>query len=100
VNQWDGTSPVTGAVGLTGKYEALRLSEKDAKTRARGFKELATLRGTLTESRWLALGRTLGLWKPPALPSGTPEEQAAALTTALPRQFWFCLGKRLGMLRR
>ncbi len=100
VNQWDGISPVTGAVGLTGKYEALRLSEKDAKARARGFKELAALRGGLTESRWLALGRTLGLWKPPALPSGTPDEQATALAAALPRQFWFCLGKRLGILPR
>jgi hypothetical protein len=98
VNQWDGTSPVTGAVGLTDKYEALRLTEKESKARARGFKELATLRGRLTESRWLALGRTLGLWKPPVLPSGNPEDQATALAEALPKQFWFCLGKRLGVL--
>ena len=98
VNQWDGTSPVNGAVGLTGKYEALRLSEKEAKARARGYKELATLRGGLTESRWLALGRTLGIWNPPTLPSVTPEEQAAALAAALPKQFWFCLGQRLGIL--
>lgn len=98
VNQWDGSSLVTGAVGLTDKYEALRLAEKDAKTRARGYKELAALRGRLTESRWLALGRTLGLWKPPALLRGTPEEQAAALGQALPRQFWYGLGKRLGVL--
>ena len=98
VNQWDGTSPVIGAVGLTDKYEALRLSEKEAKARARGYKQLAILRGRLTESRWLALGRILGVWKMPALPSGTPEEQAAALAAALPEQFWVCVGERLGIL--
>ena len=98
VNQWDGTSPVTGAVGFTDKYEALRLSEKEAKARARSYKELAALRGQLTASRWLALGRTFGLWKPPALPAGTPEEQVAAMAAALPKQFWFRLGRRLGNL--
>ena len=94
VNQWDGTSPVTGAVGLTDKYEALRLAEKEAKTRARGYKELAALRASLADSRWLALGRVLGLWKPPAMPAGTPAEQAASLAAALPQDFWFRAGQR------
>jgi len=98
VNLWDESGPVTGAVGLTGKYEALRLAEKEAKSRARGFRDLAAVRGSLTQSRWLALGRTIGIWKPPVLSSGSPEAQAAALADALPRQFWFCLGKRLGFL--
>ena len=99
VNQWDEHSPVTGAVGLADKYETLRLSEKEAKVRARGYKELAALRGHLSDSRWLALGRTLGFWKSPALPSAPPEAQASALSTALQQQFWYWLGKRLGVLK-
>ena len=97
VNQWDGIGPVTGAVGLTDKYEALRLSEKEGKARVRGYKDLAALRGQLTDSRWLALGRTLGFWKPPALPSGTPGHQAAALATVLAQQPWVRLGKKFGL---
>jgi hypothetical protein len=97
VNQWDGTSPVTAAIGLTEQFESLRLSEKETKARARAYKELAALRSRLADSRWLALGRALGVWKSPSLPSGPPENQDAALTAALARQPWVRLGKKLGV---
>ena len=97
VNQWDGASPVNSAAGLPDKYEALRASEKEAKLRARGFKDLAALRGKISGSRWLALGRTLGLWEPPTLPPGTPGEQTAHLSTALAQQTWIRLGQKLGI---
>ncbi len=94
VNHWDGHSPVNQARGLTEKFESLRLSHQDHQARARGFKELAALRGRLANSRWLALGRTLGLWSPPSLPSSPPHQQAAALAAALAQQPWVRLGQR------
>ena len=94
VNQWDGQTPVTAARGLTDQYEALRLREKSQHALARGYKDLAALRQRLANSRWLALGRTLGFWAPPRLPSAPPAAQATALAAALAKQPWVRLGQR------
>lgn len=96
VNTWDESSPVTGGTGLTEKYEALRISEKEHKSRGREQKELAALRGGLADSRWLAFGRLLGFWKPPSIPKTSGKSPAQALRESLSGQAWIRLGRKLG----
>lgn len=127
LDTWDETTPVAGMIGLAEKYEALRLEARDLKTRNRQIKglkvttrqsrDLATLRARLADSRWLAAGRLLGLWKAPrplkpnvSQSPGTPvpaenaegEETgnpAEILEQALTQQPWVRLGRKLGLFR-
>lgn len=96
---WDGATPINSAAGLADKYDALRISEKELKTRGRIHRELAVLRGKIIDSRWLAWGRALGFWRMPALSKrATASDGAAVLSGKMARQRWVRLGRRLGMV--
>lgn len=97
VNTWDESSPVAMAMGLTDRYETLRISEKEHKFRSREQKELAALRGKLADSRWLAMGRVLGFWKHPANQKISGKSPAESLRESLARQAWVRLGRKLGV---
>ncbi|MDB6136625.1 MAG: glycosyltransferase family 2 protein [Verrucomicrobiales bacterium] len=97
---WDGVTPINSTAGLADKYEMLRKSEKDLKVRNRASEKLAALRGRIMDSRWLAWGRALGLWRPPILSQkATAGGGAAVLQQRMARQRWVRLGRRLGMAK-
>ncbi|MES2709360.1 MAG: glycosyltransferase family 2 protein [Verrucomicrobiota bacterium] len=97
IDEWSGTAALVPDPDLPDKYKALKVSEKDLKSRNRAQKELAALRGRMTESRWLGLGRALGVWKPPVISkSAAAPDPAGVLLQSLERHPWVRLGRRFG----
>ena len=89
VNAHDGKRPLSIDSGLAEKYEVLRAERAELKHRAKAEKELARLRRDLLASRWLTLGRALGLCSAIAEDRGkTPQEKLANLRAALSESSW------------
>ena len=93
VNNHQGNQPLSVASGLAEKFEALRAERIELKDQAKAERELSRLRRDLLSSKWLALGRALGLCSAIAEDRGkTPHEKLENLRAALEKSLWAKLG--------
>jgi hypothetical protein len=95
VNSFDGSSRLTSDAGaLSDRLNTLRTQRDQAKAQAHALRELARLRLRLLRSKWVALGRTLGLVRGLDSDQGnSPEEKLASLRAAVARSRWLRLGR-------
>ncbi len=94
VNAHGGTTPLGVESGLAEKFAAQRRELMERRAGEKAWKELARMEQTVADSRWLALGRLLGVKFSAAGPTG--EARVAALRKGLEASRWVRLGGRLG----
>ncbi len=99
VNTHDLASPALGPTsGLADKFYGLRAQLSAARSSVRPWSEYRHIQATLLESRWVALGRVLGLTRPLTQVEGrTAPEKLAGLRGRLLRSRWLRLGSLLGL---
>lgn len=85
-NLHDGLTPVGEPAGLADKYSQLQAERKATKADADAWKALAKLRATMQASKWLALGRLLGVKFPEA--GKSPADKLQSLQTTLGKSWW------------
>ncbi|MCB1100428.1 MAG: glycosyltransferase family 2 protein [Verrucomicrobiae bacterium] len=93
VNHHDGQRPLSVDSGLGEKFESQRADLTVLKERAKAEKELSKFRRDLLASKWLTLGRALGVCPAVSADCGkTPQEKLENLRAALGKSFWAKLG--------
>ena len=98
VNAHDPAKPALGpAESLADKFYALKAQLSAARSGARAWAEYRHLQAALLDSRWFALGASLGMVRPIVKAGGkTGPEKLAILRERVSRSPWLQLGRRLG----
>jgi glycosyltransferase involved in cell wall biosynthesis len=95
---YDGTTPLAATI-LNTKLDALRVDKQRLTEDRAALSELAKLRHALQESKWVALGRILGLTGKLQKQDGkSPAEKLNKLKTACSESKWMQWGSRVGAL--
>ena len=98
VNEHKGNQPLSVESGLAEKYESLRAERAALKERVKAERQLAKLRQKLLKSKWLTLGRGLGVCPVLAEDSGkSPQEKLSNLRKELGKSWWARLGPNLDL---
>ena len=99
INTHDLASPALGPTsGLADKFYGLRSQLSDVRSSVRPWSEYRQIQAALLESRWVALGRVLGLTRPLTRVGGkTAPEKLAGLRERLLGSRWLRLGALLGL---
>ena len=99
VNTHDLAAPALGPTsGLADKFYGLRAQLSAARSDVRPWSEYRHVQAALLESRWVALGRVLGVTRPITRVGGkTAPKKLARLRVRLLDSRWLRLGRRLGV---
>jgi glycosyltransferase involved in cell wall biosynthesis len=93
VNAHDGTRPLSIESGLAERYETLRNEHRTLKAQQKTQRDLARLRRDLLRSKWIVIGRALGVCSAVTEDSGkTPAEKLGNLRKRLKKSPWVRAG--------
>lgn len=86
VNNHDGVSPLGAESGLSDKLGQVRSERKKLQESEQAWKEYAALQSMLARSKWMALGRVLGIHF--QADGSTPQARLASLNASLAQSRW------------